>query len=64
MQELRRAKFPGLIGRIIGLTCAYLDHALLKLSEGSRLKMGERGSPQCSIGPLEIPTGQLVPALV
>jgi hypothetical protein len=41
MQELGRAKFPGLIGRVVGLPCTYLDRALPKSSEGSRLEPGE-----------------------
>lgn len=40
-QELGRAKFPGLTGRVVGLARAYLDHVLVKSCEGSRLKIGE-----------------------
>lgn len=41
MQELGRTKFPGLIGGMVGLACAYINHVLLKSSKGSRLKVGE-----------------------
>lgn len=31
-QELGRAKFSGLIGRMVGLACAHLTHVLVKSS--------------------------------